>query len=184
MGARTAPINADHLLKMVTNQIIDTVMTDATIKRLTGIIQGTATETSSRLQTNLDQTELALEKLNRRENDLLTKQQMAGGNFDDELANIAAKRTALAYEARNSHREIDAQAFISDENRIGANARDIDTYLDEDIPEQASEFIGNFANRITVDPSSVQLTYKFAIPSARNPQGKLTDLIPRLDTAG
>ena len=184
------PINADRLLRMLVTRIIDTVMTDPVIDRITDLIQQEAAETSSRLQAHLDQTEITIEELNRRRDDLSSHQDPSQEDaYDDrvELNDIDDKATALAYEARNSRREIDSQAFISDQDIIRSNALDVATFLDEELPEHTQEFIRNFVNSVGVGPNSVHLTYRFPIPTEEHPEGTTTEVIPRADcdqTAG
>ena len=176
-----SPINADQLLRMVATRILETVMTDPVVDRVTDLIQEEAGETSSRLQTHLDQTELALEKLNQWEYDLASEKDLSEEDTYHNTREIDDKRTALAFDARNSRKEIDAQDFISDRDIIRSNALDVATYLDEALPEHTNEFINNFVHSAGVGPNSIHLTYRFPIPTEQHPEGTTTDLIPRPD---
>ena len=175
-------INADRLLKLVVSQAVSAVMIGPAIRKVTATIQKEAAETSSRLQEHLDETEFALEELDRREDDLLTPTEQTGMDTPislKEMVDTSNKRIALAFEAGNTRREVDAQAFISDEDRIQANALDVDTYLDEASPEQTIEFIENIVESAGISPRHISINYKFPIPSEEHPKGRLTDVVPR-----
>jgi hypothetical protein len=175
-------INADRLLKLVVSQAVSAVMTGPAIRKVTETIQKEAAETSSRLQEHLDETEFALEELDRREDDLLTPNEQTGMDTPislKEMVDTSNKRIALAFDAGNTRMEIDAQAFISDEDRIRANALDVDTYLDEASPEHTIEFIENIVESVGVDPEHVAIHYKFPIPSDEHPEGRTSDVAPR-----
>ncbi len=183
-GCQSSAIDAGNLLRGVVGQIIRAVMHGPNLRVVKDFIQDRAEETAARLQTNLDQTELALAALNRREATLLTQLQGAGGETSavrDELNDIADKRTALSHEARSSRREIDAQEFISDEGRITANAMDVDTFVAEATPEQTNEFIQNFVESLQVGPDFITIKYRFPIRSRENREGDIMDLFPRPD---
>ena len=114
-------INADRLLRLVVSQAVGAVMIGPTIRKVTETIQKDAAETSSRLQEHLDETEFALEELDRLGDDLLTPKDQTDGDTTislKEMVDISNKQIALAFEAGTTRREIDAQAFISDEDRI------------------------------------------------------------------
>ena len=177
-------IDAHELLRAVTAQIIQAVMHGPNLRLVKDFIQEEARETTERLQINLDQTELALVALNRREANLLTQLEGAGEDTSavrDELNEIADKKTALGYGARSSRREIDAQVFISDEDRITANALDVDTYVDEALPEHTNEFIQNFVESIWISPELIAMKYRFPMPSRENPEGNSGNLFQRPD---
>ena len=121
----------------------------------------------------------------RREVDLYTLQEQAGEDapkFTDERNDITNKRAALSYEARNSRREIDSYAFISDEGRVRANAVDVETYLDSASPETTNQLMATFVKSLGVGPRSIELTYRFPMPSQEHPQGRITDMIPRSES--
>ena len=175
-------INAGRLLRLVATHIVRTVMVNPTTNKITHLIQEEARDTAKRFQDQLDQTERSLADLHRQEEDVYSEQDEAGEDAPDlknDLNNITNKRAALSYEARNTRRELDAQTFISDEARIRANARDVDTFLDEAAPEDTIEFINNFVQSIGVGTWSIDLNYKFPIPSEDFPEGNLTYVIPR-----
>ena len=178
-------INADRLLRLVVTQVVGTVMKGPVVEKVTEIIQNEAAETTERLQRHLDQTELTLSELNQREVDLYTLQEQAGEDapkFTDERNDITNKRAALSYEARNSRREIDSYAFISDEGRVRANAVDVETYLDSASPETTNQLMATFVKSLGVGPRSIELTYRFPMPSQEHPQGRITDMIPRSES--
>ena len=186
----TNSVNASGLLRLVATHIVGTVMTKPTIDRLAQRIQEDAQETSRRFQKQLDQTEdslneLTLQDLNRLGLNLYFIEEEAEKNSRNnrnqqmDPNDISNKRTALAYEARNARRELDAQAFISDEARARANAKNVDTFLDDAPPEVTNEFIENFVKSVGVGTRSIDLNYKFPIPSPDFPEGKLTYVIPR-----
>ena len=177
-------IQADRLLRLAVGQAISAVMTVPTIRSVTENIQKDAAEKTSRLREHLDETELALEELDRRGHDLLTPNDHPGGETPislRETVDISDKQVALTFEAGNTRREIDAQAFISDEDRIRTNALDVDTYLDEASPEDTIEFIDNIVESVGVGPSHIAINYKFAIPSEEHPEGRVTDMAPRTE---
>lgn len=178
-------INADRLLSLVVTQVIAAVMTRPVIEKVTGIIQDEAAESSGRLQRQLDQTELSLSELNKLEADLLAQQSPVGEelpNLSEELNDISNKRAALSYEARNSRREIDAQTFVSDVDRIRANATDMETFLGKATEEITNDFVDIFVESLGVGTGSIELTYMFPIPSEEYPEGRTTDVIPRLES--
>ena len=175
-------INADRLLKLAVSQAVSAVMIGPTISKVTETIQKDTTETSRRLQEHLAETELAMEELDRHEDDLFTRNEQPNGDTIislKEMIDISSKRIALAFEAGTTRREIDAQAFISDEDRIRTNALDVDTYLDEANPRQTIEFIENIVESVGVGPKHISINYKFPIPSEEHPEGRLTDVVPR-----
>ena len=172
-------INADRFLKLVVSQAVSAVMIGPTIRKVTETIQKDATDTSRRLQEHLAETELAMEELDRHEDDLFTRNERPSGDPTISLIDISSKQIALAFEADTTGREINAQAFISDEDRIRANALDVDTYLDEANPRQTIEFIENIVESVGVGPKNISINYKFPIPSEEHPEGRLTDVVPR-----
>ncbi len=174
-------INADRLLRLVVSQSVNAVMIDPTIRKATEIIQKGAEETSARLREHLDETEFAIGELDKRKDDLFTVDRETGKVTAPlkESLDIVNKTIALAFEAGTTRREIDAQAFISDEDRIRANALDVDTYLDEANPRQTIEFIENIVESVGVGPKHISINYKFPIPSEEHPEGRLTDVVPR-----
>ncbi len=170
-------VNASGLLRLVATHIVGTVMTKPTIDRLAQRIQEDAQETSRRFQKQLDQTEDSLNELTRQD---LYRLGVDLYFIEEEAEkNSRNKTTALAYEARNARRELDTQAFISDEARVRANAKNVDTFLDDAPPEVTNEFIENFVKSVGVGTRSIDLNYKFPIPSPDFPEGKLTYVIPR-----
>ena len=175
-------IDANRLLRLVVSQAVSAVMTGPTIRRVVETIQKDAEETSSRLQEHLDETELTFEELVRRAADLRKTEEQA---YDDttvsleEVVDVFNKQMALVFEAGTTRREIDAQAFISDENRIRANALEVNTYLDNASPGHTIEFIENIVESVGVSPAHIALNYKFPIPSQEHPDGRLTDMVPR-----
>ena len=169
-------IDASRLLRLVATNIVNTVMIQPTVGKITERIQKESQETSKRFQDHLDQTEGALADLHKREATALSR---PGQMDQDELKDISNRRAALSHEARVARRELDAQAFISDEKRIEANAKDVDTFLDEAPTEHTTEFIDNFVESVGVGPWSIDLNYKFPIPSQEHPEGKITHMIPR-----
>ena len=175
-------INADRLLRLVVGQAVSAVMIGPTIGKVTETIQKDAAETSGRLREHLEETERALEELDRREDDLFMANEQSGRDTPislKEVADTSNKRIALAFDAGNTRMEIDAQAFISDEDRIRANALDVDTYLDEASPEHTIEFIENIVESVGIDPEHVAIHYKFPIPSDEHPEGRTSDVAPR-----
>jgi hypothetical protein len=175
-------INADRLLRLVVSQVVGAVMIGPTIRKVTETIQKDAAEMSSRLQEHLEETELALEELDRLGDDLLTPKDQTDGDTTislKEMVDISNKQIALAFEAGTTRRQIDAQAFISDEDRIRANSLDVDTYLEESSPEQTIEFINNIVESVGVGPKHISVNYKFPIPSEEHQEGRLTNVVPR-----
>ena len=183
-------VNASGLLRLVATHIVGTVMTNPTIDRLAQRIQEDAQETSRRFQKQLDQTEDSLNELTLQDlyrlgvnlyfiEEEAEKNSRNNRNQQMDPNDISNKTTALAYEARNARRELDAQAFISDEARVRANAKNVDTFLDDAPPEVTNEFIENFVKSVGVGTRSIDLNYKFPIPSPDFPEGKLTYVIPR-----
>ena len=174
-------INADRLLRLVVSQAVSAVMIGPAIRKVTETIQKDAAETSARLREHLDETELAMEELDKLGEDLFTVDKETGKVSAPlkESLDITNKTIALAFEAGNTRREIDAQGFVSDEDRIRANALDVDTYLDETTPENTIEFIDNIVESVGVGPRHIAINYKFPIPSEEHPEGRTTDVIPR-----
>ena len=153
-------IQADRLLRMAVSQAVSAVMTGPTIRRVTENIQKDAAEKTSRLREHLDETERALEDLDRREHDIPTPNEQPGGETPislKEIVDVSDKQVALAFEAGNTRKEIDTQAFISDEDRIRTNALDVDTYLAEASPEHTIEFIDNIVESVGVGPSHISI---------------------------
>ena len=178
-------INADRLLRLVVSQVVSAVMTDQVVGKVTGLIQDEAQDTSKRLQDHLDQAELLLSDLKRQHVELYAQHASPEDldlPFNDEMQDNANRRAALSFEARNSRREIDAQAFISDDERVRANATDVETYLDQASPETTRQFMDIFVKSLAVGPSSIEVNYSFPIPSDEFPDGRTTDVIPRSES--
>ena len=183
-GCQNSTIDAHELLRAVADQIIKAVMRGPNLRAVKDYVQEEARMTTARLRANLEQTERALAALNRREADLLTRLEGAGEDTSavlDELNDVVDKKTALTYEARSSRREIDVQGFISDEDRIAANASDVDTYVDDALPEQTIEFVHNFVESVHVSSHYIYLVHRFPMPSRANRQGDFGILVPRTD---
>ena len=174
-------INADRLLRLVVSKAVSAVMIGPTIRKVTKTIQKDAAETSARLREHLDETELAMKELDKRGDHLFIMDEETGKVTAPlkESLDIANKTIALAFEAGNTRREIDAQGFVSDEDRIRANALDVDTYLDETTPENTIEVIDNIVESVGVGPGHIAINYKFPIPSEEHLDGRTTDVIPR-----
>ena len=182
-------INAERLLRLVATQVMQAVMTNEVVQKITGLIRTEADDTSERLQKHLDQIEHALSELNQRQVDLNIRRESIWEDAPisvDDLQEFVNKRAALSYEARNSRREIDAQAFVSDEDRIAANAADVATYLDQASPETTTLFMDTFVKSLGLGPGSIELTYRFPIPSEEHPEGRTRDVIqlPESDQTG
>ena len=178
-------INADRLLRLVATQVVSAVMTDQVVEKVTGLIQEDAQNTSERLQNHLDQAELLLSDLNRQHVELHAKYASPEDlelPSNDEVQDNANRKAAISFEARNSRREIDAQAFISDDERVRANATEAETYLDQTSPETTRQFMDIFVKALGVGPSSIEVTYSFPIPSDEFPEGRTTDVIPRSES--
>ena len=169
-------INAYRLLRLVVTHIVNNVMTQPTVDRLKERVKSDAQEISRRFQGHLDQTEHSLADLHQRE---VTAHLVQAEIDEDEINDISNKRAALSYEARNARRELEAQEFTSDEHRVEANAKDVDTFLDEATPEHTIEFINNFVESVGVGPWSIDLNYRFPIPSREHPKGRRSYVIPR-----
>jgi hypothetical protein len=101
-------INADRLLRLVVSQVVGAVMIGPTIRKVTETIQKDAAEMSSRLQEHLEETELALEELDRLGDDLLTPKDQTDGDTTislKEMVDISNKQIALAFEAGTTRRQ-------------------------------------------------------------------------------
>ena len=96
----------------------------------------------------------------------------------DEIERLNQTRIALSYEARKARREIDGYNFVSDPDRIKANALDPQTYLGSTSPENTRELLDMFVRSIEAGEDSIIINFTDNVPTTGQPDQDLSDRIP------
>ena len=178
---QTPQINAYELLQLTVDHIINRTINDQTTEQLTGIIQDKYTEKAKRSQDDLDQAENAITALNLLKNEAIhtvEHQDKPYSNVADEIERLNQTRIALSYEAKKSRREIDGYNFVSDPDRIKANAIDPQTYLGSTSPENTRELLEMFVRSIEAGEDSIIINFTDNVPTTGQPDQDLSDRIP------
>ena len=178
----TKPVNAHELLELTVVHIINRTINDQTVEQLTGIIQGEYGEKAQRSQEDLDRAEAAITALNGLKNEAVHKVEHHDKPYREaagEIEQLNQTSIALSYEARTSRREIDRYSFVSDPDRIRANAVDPETYLGSASPEDTRELFAMFVRSIEAGSDCITINFTDNVPGTSQPEQCLSDRIPR-----
>ena len=170
-------IDADGLLELVIDRVMGLVMTEETVDDIVAMIQGESADAARRQQRQLDQTELALAELNSRKENL-GRSAEPKSQEPDELNEVTNASIALQHEARLSRRELDALDAASNRGRLRANAVDLRNYRHPKYPEYTGRIVRMFIESVEVSPGAATLNFKLPIPTEREPEGALADVLP------
>ena len=170
-GCSTVSVDAERLAHQLIATLVNRVMTPSNRDEIVERIQQGASETLRTQQEKLDNTESAIEELNSRKLNLLTKVEYGETPYVEvvgQIENIEATRAGLAYESAISRGEIDKIEFVSNEQAIQSVAQDIGTYTEFADPALAKQLVGTFIADIQVGATSSTVTYTHPIPGASN----------------
>ena len=177
----TKPVNAQELLQLTVAHIIDRTVNAQTLEQITGIIQDEYGQKARRSQDDLSRAEAAIAALNA----LKSKTVHAVENHDrpyrgvaDEIDQVNQTAIALSYEARKSRREIDGYNFVSDPDRIKANALDPYTYLGAASPEDTRDLLDMFISSIEVGEDWITINFTDNLPGTGQPEQRRSNRIP------
>ena len=177
----TKPVNAQKLLQLTVVHIINRTINDQTVEQLTDIIQGEYGEKAQRSQEDLDRAEAAITALNGLKNEAVHKVEHHDKPYREaagEIEQLNQTSIALSYEARTSRREIDRYSFVSDPDRIRANAVDPDTYLGSASPEDTRELFAMFVRSIEAGSDCITINFTDNVPQTGKPGQRLSERIP------
>ena len=177
----TKPVNAQALLQLTVVHIMDRTINEQTLEQITGIVQDEYGEKAQRSQDGLDRAEAAIAALNALKNKAVHSVEHHDRPYSgvaDEIEQINQTAIALSYEARTSRREIDGYNFVSDPDRIKANALDPDTYLGSASPEDTKELLDMFIRSIEVGEGWITINFTDNVPGTGQPDQDLSDRIP------
>ena len=177
----TKPVNAQELLQLTVVRIINRTINEQTVEQLTGIIQDEYGGKAHRSQGDLDRAEAAIAALNTLKNKAVHTVEHHDRPYSDvadEIERINQTTIALSYEARTSRREIDGYNFVSDSDRIKANALDTDTYLRSASPGDTRELLDMFVRNIEAGEDSITINFTDNVPGTGQPDQCLSDRIP------
>ena len=167
----TKPVNAERLVAQAVTQLLKRVINDSTIALLTGDIQQTASEASSRQQERLQCSESSIEELDRLKEQVLRTAEQKLATYPEgteEINHINAIKTGLAHESRIAREELDKLAFISNTEGLREDARDIANHLEDVGPEETRELLNIFVREIRVGPESAEVFYSHPLPDEQN----------------
>ena len=188
------PANADRLLKEIMDQLMKLVMTEKTADSVVDILQERNEEATRRHRSQLDGTEQALDAVYEREGQALhaiygedelpthdcepsEEDIEAAQDQQQKLDEITNVRVALKYEARLSRRELDGLAFMGDEERLRANALNLENYRNPNYSEYTARIIRMFLKSVGVSPEAVTLNFTMPVPTDDEPEGTLSTVI-------
>ena len=165
----TASVDAEKLAHQLIATLVNRVMTPRNLADIVERIQQGTSETLRAQREKLDNTESAIEELNSRKLDSLTKVEYGEVPFKkmvDSLEAIEAASTGLAYESAVARGEIDKLEFVSNEQAIRSVAQDIGTYTEFADRALAKQLVGTFIADIQVGATSFTVTYTHPIPGS------------------
>jgi uncharacterized Zn finger protein (UPF0148 family) len=158
----TASVNAERLAHQLISTLVDRVMTPKNLSQIIENIQRDAAGKIITQQDKLDETESAIEKLNRDKADLLTEVEYGTVTYSqvaDQLESIEGTRAGLAYESAVSREEIDKMEFVSDPQAIQSVALNVEIYTEFAEPILAKELVHTFIADIRIAATSCVVTY-------------------------
>ena len=177
----TRPVNAQELLQLTVVHIIDRTINARTLEQITGIIQNEYGEKAQRSQDDLDRAEAAIAALNALKSQAIHSVEHHDRPYSgvaDEIDQVNQTAIALSYEARKSRREIDGYNFVSDPDRIKANALDPYTYLGAASIEDTRDLLDMFIRSIEVGEDWITINFTNNLPGTGQPEQCRSDRIP------
>ena len=177
----TKPIDGQELLYLVVDRIIGRTINDQTMDQIVVSLKSDYGERTRKVQDNLDRTESAIAELNVLKTNIVQQVEQGAQPFSDvsgQIEEINQTAIGLSYEARLSRRKIDEHDFVTDEDRIRANAQDLSTYLGEASPDDTKELIDMFVNRVDVGTDSVVIHYTDKVPGGTQSSDQASDRVP------
>ena len=177
----TTPANAQDLLQLTVSHIIDRTINAQTLEQITGIIQDEYGQKAKRSQDDLDQAEAAIAALNALKSKAVHSVEHHDRPYSgvaDEIEQVNQTAIALSYEARKSRREIDGYNFVSDPDRIKANALDPYTYLGAASPEDTRDLLDMFISSIEIGEDWITINFTDNLPGTSQPEQCRSDRIP------
>ena len=170
-GCSAASVDAEKLAHQLIATLVNRVMTPRNLADIVERIQQGAHDNLRTQREKLDNTESAIEELNSRKLDSLTKVEYGEVPFIEvvgSLEAIEATTAGLAYESAIARGEIDKLEFVRNEQAIRSVAQDIGTYTEFADPELAKELVSTFIKDIQVGATSSTVTYNHPIPGENN----------------
>ena len=167
----TTPVNAESLVTQVVTQLLKRVINDSTIEMLTGDIQETASEASSRQQEQLQSSESSIEELDLLKGEVLQTVEQKLATYPEvaeEINHINAIKMGLAYESQVAQEELDKLTFISNTEGLREDARDIITHFQDAEPEEIRALLNIFIREIRVGPELAEILYSHPLPDEQN----------------
>ena len=165
----TSPVNAWEMLQLAVTRFIDRVLNEAATEQVAGMIQAECGEKSRQARESLDQAEAAIAELNTLKNRAIHEVEHHSRPYHsvaDEIDRINRTTIALAHEARVSRREIDAYKFVGDPDLVRKTARDPETYLDTDSPDDLRNLLNMFIRSIEAEQDHVTINFSSKVPRA------------------
>ena len=179
-------VNADQLLDLVMDRLMQLVMTQETVDSVVDIVRTQTEEASRREQRHLDHTEEGLQRLRERQVGLgddsglmydENHQTEIPEDIQEELRDLSNNAIALEYEARRSSRELESLEFVGDKDRLRANALNLKNYRDPDYRQYTTRIVRMFVNSVQVTPKGVTLNFRMPVPTEDEPEGTLSTTI-------
>ena len=177
----TQPINAQELLELVFTQLIKRVINEQAIQQIIKTTHNEFDEKIRQAQDNLDRTERTISELKETKKELLYQVEQGAKPFPDvadKIREINMTVISLSYEARLGRRELDKYNFVTDEERIKANALDLGTYLEAAAPELIKDLVNMFIRNIKIANDCVVINYTNDDPEADQKDECSSDRIP------
>ena len=174
-------INAERLLRAVMTRLVSTLNNEPTSGRVVSLIQKQTETTAAQARSYLDEAELALMELNERRQIMHRRDSEnpnAMDSLQEETDHMERQGAALAYQARISRRELDAQEFVNNEKHLRDTLASVETYLDDADPADTAELINLLIQDITIGRDHAVINYKGPIPKYGFPEGVKAERIP------
>ena len=173
----TPPIGTEFLDRLVTAELLDSVLTEGNLKKVVNIVQkGSRRETLEHLK-EIGRINEELTEQDRARRGLVTAVEHERTTFAEtathleELNKVRANLNAQADQAKT---ELDIQETVSDERRIRANVREADTYLQATDQETVREMFRTFIEEVLVGATNAAIRYTIPIPRDGHPAGSYT----------
>jgi hypothetical protein len=162
-------------------RIISRTINDQTMDQIVVTLKNDYGKQAQKSQDDLDRTESAIAELNVLKKNIVQQVEQGAQPFSDvsgQIEEINQTAIGLSYEARLSRRKIDEHDFVTDEDRIRANAQDLSTYLGEASPDDTKELIDMFVNGVDVGTDSVVIHYTDKVPGGTQSSDQASDRVP------
>ena len=174
----TPPIDAEYLDRLVVTRMVENVLTNENLQTVINIAQEQSGKMALQHRAELETISDRLAGQNRPRRELMAAVETERTTF----AKVAGRvqelndtKTKLEAQAMEAKKQLDLQAFMSDEARIRENARNIDTYLRAVNKETVREMIRTLIREVLVRPGTATLRYAIPMPSGRPGKGAMTE---------